>query len=157
MHWHWTHSHWTSNCWLNQPCRLQECEPEETDLLLFPPLIADSLKETRKSMTPMRELYWGMYLWANFNLKMAWDGERTGEGMCWVSELLSLKIVHHTKKVSLSPSSSCFSAFCQACRAGSQTGSEQKKSVQTVIIPQTAIEPEGLFWHLNLNSNQKQT
>lgn len=65
--------------------------------------------------------------------------------MCWVSELLSLKIVHHTKKVSLSPSSSCFSAFCQACRAGSQTGSEQKKSVQTVIIPQTAIEPEGLF------------
>lgn len=62
--------------------------------------------------------------------------------MCWVSELLSLKIVHHTKKVSLSPSSSCFSAF-QAYRAGNQIGSEQKKSVQTV--PQTAIGPEWLF------------
>lgn len=145
MHWHWTHSHWTSNCWLNQPCRLQECEPEETDLLLFPPPIADSLKETRKSMTPMRELYWGMYLWANFNLKMAWDGERTGEGMCWVSELLSLKIVHHTKKVSLSPSSSCFSAFCQACRAGSQTGSEQKNLFKQLLFPKLQLNLKGYF------------
>lgn len=41
MHWHWTCWHWTSNCWLNQPCRLQECEPEETNLLLFPPPVAD--------------------------------------------------------------------------------------------------------------------
>lgn len=66
--------------------------------------------------------------------------------MCWVSELLSLKIVHHTKKVSLSPSSSCFSAFCQACRAGSQTGSEQKKNLfKQLLFPKLQLNLNGYF------------
>lgn len=125
---------WTNNA-------LQALRQEATETAASPSLSSPCRGlqgiRTRKSLTPIRELCWGMYLWANFNLKMAWDGERTREGMHWASELFFLKIVHCTKR---SLSSSWFSALCQACRAGSQTTCEQKKSVQL------------LFPKLNLNS-----
>lgn len=60
-----------------------------------------------------------------------------------VSELSPLKIVHYTKKVSLCLClPAVFQHFVRPVGQGVKLDLNKKKSVQTVIVPQTAIEPE---------------